>query len=166
VRYAGCSRVLAISVSGLLLFCLTFLFTFTVGMGYITKFYDLYIQLTWCILPSCRQKVYFETTALMLSAAVPLALYALAMITTSIVGMTRSQAHLGHVIFGFQVVNATTGKPAGFAMTMLRNYFLLVMFLAVVVFAPNLLQKYSVVINLITYVINPIMVRAFLCDLL
>ena len=159
-RIAGCSRLLAVIASGALGFFVTLLFMFVVGWSSFVKYYELVIQMQGCFTNQCITNVQAELIGLVMGMVVPIVIYCIAEFILAIVGLTRSQAHLGHVLFGFQVISTKTGKPVGFCGTLMRNYLPLFVMVGLIFLAPQKIAEISALFNFITYTVNPIMLAA------
>ena len=159
-RVAGCSRLLATWVTSILLVLVTVLFLFIVGMSQVRQAWSIAIEMDSCWTTSCVLEQQQKMIALALTLVVPLVLYWVALVITMIVGITRSQAHLGHIVFGLQVINVKTGKPAGFGMTLLRIYLPTLIILAVLFLKGEYIGEVSLFIKFIHFFVNPIMLAA------
>ena len=156
-RVAGCGRVGAMLVTGVLVMIVTIIFGLLLGMDKISILTNLAVELDSCILTSCRERVQTQIFSVIATAMVPLALYFLALGLVGLVGMTRSQAHLGHVLFGFQVIDEKTGKPASFFMTYLRTMLPTILILGTFCIDARYVGEVTTVVNVINYVLNPLM---------
>jgi len=175
-RIAGCSRLSATWLTNILLILVTFVFVCIVGTSYVDEAFTLLLEMDQCtsITATCvhekqQQMIALASTKFFPAQSnqaaqlfyLPIAiLYFYALCFLELVGITRSQAHLGHVIFGLQVINVKTGKPAGFGMTLLRIYLPTLIILAVLFTKGEYIGEVSMLINFINFIVNPIMLAA------
>eukprot|EP00942_MAST-04A_sp_MAST-4A-sp1_P006530 g6530.t1 len=120
-RVAGCSRIGATLVTGVLVMIVTIICGVLLGMDKINILTQLLVEINSCILDSCRERVQAQIFGVIETVRLSLTLYFFALNFVGSLGLTRSQAHLGHILFGFQVIDEKTGKPAGVLMTYLRT---------------------------------------------
>ena len=92
-----------------------------------------------------------------MSAWIAFAVYGFAVFIITTVGFTRSQAHLGHVIFGYHVINNESGEPVGFFGLMARLNLSTMIAAAVLYLKPDLVLETYGTLCVIDYLINPIM---------
>ena len=159
-RIAGCSRILAIIAANVLVFFVTLLFIFVVGWSTVQKGFDLVLQMDACDDAQCIAGVQAKAVLLAMGMVVPVVIYFIALFILQIVGLTRSQAHLGHVLFGFQVISTKTGKPVGFCGTLMRNYVPAMLMYGLMFLAPQYALQINVTMIFIYYIVNPIMLAA------
>jgi uncharacterized RDD family membrane protein YckC len=107
------------------------------------------------ILKSCFGAIYALIKEQMLAFSIYYGVLALFLV----VGWTRSQAHLGHVLFGYHVVDMETGEPISFIMMLLRVVvFLGVLPITLVVnFAPQMLMETVTTCFCISFILNPLL---------
>ena len=159
-RIAGCARLLAVISAVALSFFVSLLFIFVVGWSSLVKYYELLLQMNACDTNQCITDVTANMVLLAMGMVVPIVIYCIAEFILAIVGLTRSQAHLGHVLFGFQVINTKTGKPAGFCGTFGRILMPGMLQYGLIFLAPQKSIEIIATILCIHYIVNPIMLAA------
>lgn len=163
-RIAGCSRLLAVIASSTLVFFATVLFIFVVGWSTVQKGFDLVLQMDACKVSQdaniCITGVQAKAVLLAMGMVVPVAIYFSALFILQIVGLTRSQAHIGHILFGFQVISTKTGKPVGTCGTFGRILMPGMLQNGLIFLAPQYVFQILAIMCFITYIVNPIMLAA------
>jgi|TARA_B100000795_G_scaffold252878_1_gene222734 hypothetical protein len=86
-----------------------------------------------------------------MKAYIPFAVYFVILFIITFVGWTRSQAHLGHVIFGFHVIDMESGEPVGFFGLFLRNFFTIIVMGFAAYFTPQYFLETCAVIQFISF---------------
>merc|ERR1711865_762667 len=126
----------------------------------VQKGFDLVLQMDACDDSQCIAGVQAKAVLLAMGMVVPMVIYFIALFILQIVGLTRSQAHLGHVLFGFQVISTKTGKPAGGCGTFGRIMMPSIIMVGLIFLAPEKIGEINSVFYFITYIVNPIMLAA------
>ena len=122
--------------------------------------YDVVKEMDSCSTSTCVFEHQKKIIELAIPFIKPLALFFFAIGLTTIVGITRSQASLGHIVFGLQVINVKTGKPAGLLMTLLRVYLPSLIVNAVGILKGEYIGEVSILILFINFIVDPIMLAA------
>ena len=92
-----------------------------------------------------------------MSAWIAFAVYSFAVFIITVVGFTRSQGHLGHVIFGYHVIDNESGEPVGFFGLLARIFVPIMVQLVILYLKPDLVLEVTSTLYAIEYLINPIM---------
>merc|ERR1711865_628973 len=123
----------------------------------VQKGFDLVLQMDACDDSQCIAGVQAKAVLLAMGMVVPMVIYFIALFILQIVGLTRSQAHLGHVLFGFQVISTKTGKPVGACGTFGRILMPVMLQNGLIFLAPQYTLQILAIMCFITYIVNPIM---------
>ena len=168
-RVAGCSRVLAqvcVMVLNMLLMGLLFA---AVGWQYFSDIQGVFAKIDHENAmtafmesgtvpdPGDVEGPISELMAIFVKIYIPFVVYIAFVAVLTIVGWTRSQAHLGHVVFGFHVIDMESGEAIGTFAMILRVYLPQMLLTGIMSLAPEYFLESVTVFYGIHFIINPIM---------
>ena len=159
-RIAGCSRLLATWATMIPYLLVCGVWGAVIGFQLGHQTYDVVKGMDSCSTTACVLEYQQKIIELAIPFILPLAVFFFIVGFTQTVGITRSQASLGHIVFGLQVINVKTGKPASLLMTLLRVYLPNLIILAVLFTKGEYIGEVSMLINFIDLIVNPIMLAA------
>jgi len=154
-KVAGCSRVFAVTVASSVTAIISFCLIAVAGWGNVTKLQGIIENID--AGTTSVQDAQAAVASIVMASVVPFSIFFFMLFVTSVVGFTRSQAHLGHVIFGFHVVDMESGEPVGVGRLLLRLWLPTILQSIVIFLKPNLTMEVLITCLVIHYFINPVM---------